>query len=472
MKIPGLYLLMRGVVGLALGFYFRRIERFHPERVPLRGPVLFVCNHPNSLTDSFLVGEAVPRKVNFIATVQLFQFKPLKWLLTNCGVIPINRVKDDPRAMRTVAETFEACYRVLERGEAIGIFPEGITHDDPQLKTVKTGAARMALELEHRHGGKLGLQIVPVGLTLSAKEKYRSEALVNFGQPIRAADFLTGYAERRKECIVALNDAIEQSIQSLILHIPQLEQVRVVEAVKRLHLEHLGVGGRIILRRQLPRAEELALTQRIARAVERVYKTEPERAANFVHKLDLYEKWRAQFKLSDDCPLEEPQKRRLARLGFWWAAMAIIGAPVAIYGWAHRLAPFCVVAWSVKKFAHVEKHKAQTSTAAIIAGLVSFGFFYALYAWIFHLFFGWHTTVWYALTLPLTGIISHYYVRQLRRLSAGVHDTFMLLHAPAGARHLIALHDELTAEIESVAKELRQPSSEDLQCQTLSTNKS
>src|ERR1700722_8650178 len=208
MKVPGLYRLMRGIIGVGLGFYFRRIERFHPERVPAAGPVLFTSNHPNSLTDSFVIGAAVPRKVNFVATVQLFQFKPLKWLLTNCGVIPINRVKDDPRSMRTVAETFEAVYRVLERGETVGIFPEGITHDDPQLKTVKTGAARMALELEHRHGGKLGLQIVPVGLNLSAKEKYRSEVLVNFGQPIRAADFLPGYPERKKECINELNTEI------------------------------------------------------------------------------------------------------------------------------------------------------------------------------------------------------------------------------------------------------------------------
>ena len=65
--------------------------------------------------------------------------------------------------MRSVAETFEAVFQVLERGEAVGIFPEGITYDDSALKEVKSGAARMALELEHRHGGKLGLRVVPVG---------------------------------------------------------------------------------------------------------------------------------------------------------------------------------------------------------------------------------------------------------------------------------------------------------------------
>ena len=119
-----------------MGFYFRRIERFHAERVPAAGPVLFASNHPNSLTDPFVIGASVPRKVNFMATVQ--------------------------------------------------------------LKEVKTGVARMALELEHRHGGRLGLQVMPAGLTYSAKEIYRSDVLVNFGEPLRAADYLEGYAERRK----------------------------------------------------------------------------------------------------------------------------------------------------------------------------------------------------------------------------------------------------------------------------------
>src|ERR1043166_2430574 len=181
---------MRRLIGVALGFYFRRIERFHAGRVPAEGPLLFASNHPNSLTDSFIIGASVPRKVNFVATVQLFRVPFVKWLFTECGVIPINRTKDDPRAMRTVADTFAACHRVLEHGEAVGIFPEGVTYDDARLKQVKTGAARMALELEQRHGGRLGLQIVPVGLTYSAKELYRSDALAHFGEPLRVADFL------------------------------------------------------------------------------------------------------------------------------------------------------------------------------------------------------------------------------------------------------------------------------------------
>ncbi|HEX4263008.1 MAG TPA: lysophospholipid acyltransferase family protein [Verrucomicrobiae bacterium] len=441
---------MRRLIGLALGFYFRRIERFHIERVPASGPVLFVSNHPNSLTDSFVIGASVPRKVNFIGTVQLFSFKPVKWLLTQCGVIPINRLKDNPKAMRSVADTFEAVYAVLERGEAVGIFPEGVTYDDSALKEVKSGAARMALELEHRHGGKLGLRLVPVGLTYSAKEIYRSDALANFGEPIVAADFIEDYAERRKECIVRLTEEIERRIQSLILHLPKLEEARVVEGVKRLYFDRLLLGNQIAFEAGAMQANELMLSQKIAETVDRVYRTEPERAAAFAVKLDFYERWLARLKISDEALKLFPQRKELAPQAAEWTFIAVVGAPIAFYGWVHRLIPYALIKWSTRKFTMEGKRKAQASTTAIAAGVVGFGVCYAVYIALVQWLFGWPASLWYGLSLAPTGLLAHYYLREIRRLWASVQATLVLLRTPFAARRLLTIRAELISEIESV----------------------
>ena len=450
----GLYVFARWLIGLALGFYFRRIERFHAERIPKTGPVLLTSNHPSSLNDSFVIGDAVPRKVNFVATVQLFRFAPLKWLLLRCGVIPINRVRDDPKAMRSVMDTFEAVFRVLERGEAVAIFPEGITHDDPQLKEVKSGAARMALELEHRHDGKLGLHILPVGLTFSAKEIYRSEVLVNFGEPIRVADFLAGYEERRKECIRKLTQEIEVRIQNLMLHLPDLERARVVDAVKRLYLERLRPGNRVVHEPVERRAEELLLTQAIGKAVELAFERHPGQAFEFVSKLDFYERSLKRIRLSDEALAEFSEGRRLLARNLLRSAFVLLGFPVAIYGWIHRLIPVTLVRYAVT-FTEPSKRKAQTPHAKMIAGIVCFGICYLIFALIVHHVFGWPVSLWYALSLPVTGQVAFYYTRNLRRLKRFVRDTTILFRAPFAARRLLQMRKALIADIESLRPELR-----------------
>ena len=448
-SIPLAYRLGGWVLRAALGFYFARIERFHPERVPRTGPVLFTSNHPNSVTDAFVIGASVPRKLNFVATVQLFRFAPLRWLLTRCGVIPINRVKDDPRAMRTVLDTFEACFRVLEKGEAIGIFPEGITHDDPQLKPVKTGAARMALELEHRHGGKLGLQIVPVGLTFAAKERYRSTALVHFGEPIHVANFLPGYAEKKHECIHRLTVEIEHRIESLILHLPRLERARIIEAVKRLYLDRLRVGNRVIYHPVPPEAGELLLTQAIAAAVDFTYEHHPERAAEFVQKLDRYEGRLKRMNLSEEELAHFPSKARLAGRSFVWALLGLLLFPIAIYGWAHRFLPILVINWSIRRFSQLSTNRTHVSTTAILAGVVSFGLCYGTYIAIVHALFGLRASLWYALSLPVTSLVAHYYFHGVVRFVVGVRCLLVLARAPIASRHLLALRNELIAKIEA-----------------------
>lgn len=448
---------LRSAVGallrVLLGIYFRRIETFHAERVPLEGPLLFTSNHPGSVTDAFIIGTSVPRQVHFVATVQLFRFKPLAWLLRQCGIIPINRVKDDPRAMRSVMETFEACFKVLEPGGAVGIFPEGITYDDSQLKTVKTGAARMALELENRHAGKLGLRIVPVGLTYSAKERYRSDVLAHFGEPIPVAGFIGGYGERRKEAINELNAEIGRRIQSLILHLPQLEEARVVEAVKRLYLDRLKLGNKIIKEPVSPQAEELVLTQAINDAVSCVNRSRPERFLAFVRQLNHYERWLRRLKLSDETLRRFAVPGGLGRSSAVWTLVAVIGFPVALYGWLHRLIPAALVAWVANRFTDAHARKAQAPHTSMLTGLAGFSVCYAVYVWLVHRWFGWPVSLWYAVSLPVAGLIAHYYLRGMVRLGDACRTAAVLFRVPFARGRLLSLRARLIAEIEDARRE-------------------
>lgn len=451
------YRVARRILTVAVHFYFRRVERFHFDRVPATGPVLFTSNHPGSLTDSLLIGTSIRRKVNFVGTVQLFKSAPLRWLLSRCGVIPINRVQDDPKGMRMVAQTFEACYRVLERGEVVGIFPEGITYEDSQLKEIKTGAARMALELEHRHGGDLGLQVVPVGITYSAKERYRSDALVNFGAPLRAASFLDGYDAKRKECIQRLTSQIRQGIEGLILHLPEMEVGRVVEGVKRLYLEQLIVGNQVVREPVSPEAEKLLVSRRVAEIVQHVFKTQPERAARFAAKLYRYERWLERLHLTDEGLGLMPSRSKLIWQSTVWALCAFLAAPIALYGWVHRALPYALIRWSLNRFTQADRRKAQTSITFIVAGLLVFIICYAAYTLVFHAYFGWPASLWYALSLPVASLFAWYYTIELRRMWSAVWNVLVFVRAPMVVRRLERLRQELVGEIESVRAEMRKP---------------
>jgi hypothetical protein len=53
----------------------------------------------------------------------------------------------------------------------------------------------------------------------------------------------------------------------------------------------------------------------------------------------------------------------------------------------------------------------------------------------------------------VTGLLAHYYLREVRRLWVAVHTTAVLLRAPFAAKRLLAMRAELISEIEAVRTE-------------------
>ena len=92
--------------------------------------------------------------------------------------------RGDLRALPRGAGGRAACWRS---------FPEGTSHSDPQLRPLKTGAARIALSAEAEHDGRLGVTIVPVGLAYERKTLFRSSVLLVVGEPLAVAPLLPDY---------------------------------------------------------------------------------------------------------------------------------------------------------------------------------------------------------------------------------------------------------------------------------------
>jgi 1-acyl-sn-glycerol-3-phosphate acyltransferase len=166
---------------LALGF-FRKIEVDGGSQLPPRGqPTLFTVSHLNGFVDPVVFIAGVRRFPRFLAKKTLWKVWPAVPLLAFAGVIPVARRQDSADTSSNIS-SFAACHRVLRKGHAVAIFPEGTTHDRLELAPIRTGAARIALGA--RAEGVEGITIVPVGILYENKFRLRSRALVRIGQPI------------------------------------------------------------------------------------------------------------------------------------------------------------------------------------------------------------------------------------------------------------------------------------------------
>src|SRR5215831_12607093 len=183
-------------------------ERFveGAERIPAEGPVIFVLNHPNGLLDPLLLRVATGRPAHFLAKSTLFANPLGRLAMAAFGSIPVYRAREADTSRNE--ESFARCRAELARGAALALFPEGTSHSDPQLRPLKTGAARIALSAEAEAGGRLGLEVLPVGLYYERKAMFRSRVLLVVGERIDVAPLLARYRADERATVDALTDDI------------------------------------------------------------------------------------------------------------------------------------------------------------------------------------------------------------------------------------------------------------------------
>jgi len=212
------------------GFVYYRIGYTGPRVVP-DGPVLLVANHPNSLLDAVLVLAAARRPVRFLAKAPLFNDPLTGWFVRLGGAIPVHRRQDAAEGAIRNEAMFASVQAALLAGDAIGLFPEGISHSGASLAPLKTGAARIALGAAHELGR--AFPVVPVGLVFRAKDTFRSRALVVRGDPV-AWDDLAGRGNDDADAVHELTGRIEASLRRQTINLQSWLDRPAVEVAARI----------------------------------------------------------------------------------------------------------------------------------------------------------------------------------------------------------------------------------------------
>jgi 1-acyl-sn-glycerol-3-phosphate acyltransferase len=433
------------VVRFALRIYFQRIEVSGLEHVPRETPVIFVLNHPNALVDPVFLLCLAPRRVSFLAKAPLFRMPVIGYLVKALDSLPVYRRQDEGEDVTKNQETFVAARKLLARGGTIGICPEGVSHDEPGLRPIKTGAARIALAAVST-GEVSNLKIVPAGLYYTSKTRFRSDALLYFDVPIDVEPVTpepSGTPPR--DAVRQLSSQIERALRDVILDAKHEEELQMTARAERIFSSESENGASDSLK------DELRLQQRFIKAYPILQQRQPERLRKLEMRMLRFDEELKQAGMDPEelTPPGSTQKVFASIMQRSILFLLMLG-PAAIGTIAHypayKLGGFLATRLS-------RDSEDVISTIKIISAMLLFPLSWLLIAIWVYTAFGWMPAVLALVAIPISGYIAMVFFEELDRSIAGVRVlTYFLVRRRFFVR-LLAERKAIRNEIIALGKE-------------------
>ncbi len=400
-----IYRLLRLFWAAALRIFFRRLGI--DGRPPESGPLLLVANHTNALVDGLIIMALLRRRVTMTAKGALGANPLLALLMRAMGVLEFHRKGDAGAEPRRNLHAIEQCRRILSDGGAVLIFPEGISHSDPQMRPLKTGAARIALS------GIPGLRIVPVALHYEAKEQFRSSAVVEFGDSFEPAGdaleltrdidtrlrSMTVNVERRRDAVLLSRAAevfagpFERRVEILrrLAGAPRLRSLGQRVRAQSAELRHLGIAP-----------DEVRISMN------------PAGAALFVlRELEL----------------------------------SAVGLPVALWGWINHALPAVLLTLIARRLSRDRDHWA---TNVVVPSMVVLPVCYALQIGLALCLLPLPWAALYAVVLPYAGLVALLYRDRVGGSGRRARTFLTFLFRPTLRRRLVGEADAIAHELQEL----------------------
>jgi len=397
--------LMGGLGRLLIRIFFREVEVEGCDRIRPGVPTVLVANHLNGLVDGILLMAMMRRFPRFLGKSTLFKILPLWPLLKLAGVVPVYRAKDGQATSRN-ASTFRTCRTMLAKGGMVALFPEGISHDEPDLQPLKTGAARIALGA-NVDDGVAGVVVQPVGIVYDEKARFRSAALVRVGEPVPVEAWSAAYHRDDHEAVRALTDEMASMLRELSPSYQSWAEAWTYREVAELLVRDTDGAA--------PRSVALSDGDRVARALS----ARSGGGAAATSLQEVFDKYREDLTLVGltDAQLAANYRGWRLRVAFVWSVVKILlGAPFALVGAVVHIVPYEII----KQIAKKPTNEGMKATVKLLSCFTAFSLLYAGFGTAMAVNFGTWEGFAAGLGSPVCGYVTVRFSERVKRLGGAL----------------------------------------------------
>lgn len=405
-----IYQLLKLIVGLGIRLYYRQVRVKNREYLDTRGPMIIIANHPNTLMDAWMIGHICNQRIYYMAKGTFFNSRWKRWVLGGLGMIPVNRQVDGAVAEISNEDSFEACYRLLEEGKTLVIFPEGSSFQERLLRKLKSGTARIALQTELRNDSKLGLKIVPVGLIYMQPEKFRSSVLATVGTPIDPTPWVEEFRTDSLKSARKLTEEFRKGLSRLLVNSEMKEEEELAENISHLLSSNYSKSSEKGVER------DVATLRRVFEQLNTIRVVQPWKIKEVQLLVDSLKIRVEYLDVKSDFLDRKYRSMMFVRQLVTSFLVLLICLPGFLYGMIHNYIQYRLVDTLVLRLVKEVEYFAPVS---ILFSLVIYPVSYALWTIGFKLFIlddNWWALAYFC-SLPLSGLFAFSYAQYFRHVS-------------------------------------------------------
>lgn len=178
-----LYFITQKIACFGLYCYYKEVQLHGMEKVPRNKPVMFLANHQNALLDPLVIASYTPFRSFFLTRSDVFTNRLFNEIFGFLRMLPIYRLRDGRDTLEKNEAIFKRCTQLLQKGEAILLFPEANHNIMRRVRPLSKGFTRI-LFAAFQEDPEIDIQLIPVGINYEKADAFPDRVAFYFGDPI------------------------------------------------------------------------------------------------------------------------------------------------------------------------------------------------------------------------------------------------------------------------------------------------